>query len=255
MLLCFIGAPGKTRKHREYQDEDENRGDRHCGCSARIGPDARRPEDGRGRAAGFHGVAVALRRSRTVLPGGNLGADGLVGTPADAAPCLESDGSDNDGLLQGGEIPVSPHSGTFSATYDTITKLFSFGFVYTGLTEEASNADADADAFADWHIHLGTPGINGLVLIAGGLLTPPPANSNPLFDSVLITAALTSVVGLTVADFEATLLAGGFYINIHSDAYTQGELRSQITLVPEPALLGLFGLGMLGAGLVKRRKV
>jgi hypothetical protein len=178
-------------------------------------------------------------------PTDNVGLDGVAGhahddaggpPPPDDDPCDSRSGQ-----------PGSPHSGLFSASYDDVSKLFSFEFSYTGLSNPpVGNLLFDGNPFADWHIHLGDPGENGAVLIAGGLLAPPSADSNPLVDSLVITPAATSVVGLSVADFEAVLKAGGFYINVHSDAYRQGELRAQILqVVPEPATLAVLGAGLI----------
>ena len=74
---------------------------------------------------------------------------------------------------------------------------------------------------------------------------------------------------LTDAHVE-NLLAGRFYINIHSDLYPNGEIRGQLLAVdeppqppgnggviplPAPLLLGLVGLGAAGLGAWKRQRL
>ena len=56
----------------------------------------------------------------------------------------------------------------------------------------------------------------------------------------------------------ADLLAGLWYINIHTAAFPGGEIRGQVrqvtSTVPEPGTLALFGIGLFGIGLAKRRR-
>jgi hypothetical protein len=60
--------------------------------------------------------------------------------------------------------------------------------------------------------------------------------------------------GLTTDQITA-LETGNTYINIHTVDFPGGEIRGQITVVPEPGSLGLLGLGLLGvAGLALRAR-
>lgn len=96
------------------------------------------------------------------------------------------------------------------------------------------------------HIH-GPAGFNqnaGVKFNLGGL-----AGFNP--DAV--NGGLTGTVALTDAE-ELELISGQYYLNVHTTANTQGEIRGNFTAVPEPTSAGIACIALLGGVLVRRRR-
>lgn len=52
----------------------------------------------------------------------------------------------------------------------------------------------------------------------------------------------------------ADLVAGLWYLNIHSSVNGGGEIRGNISVVPEPGTAMLFGAGLLGVASLRRRR-
>jgi hypothetical protein len=102
------------------------------------------------------------------------------------------------------EVPPTQSSGTgtLTATYDTTSKKLSWKGSYSGLTGPATAA----------HFHEGEPGKNG------GVVVPITPNTSPFEGSATLTDAQA-----------ADLMAGKWYVNVHTAANKGGEIRGQVT--------------------------
>jgi len=136
---------------------------------------------------------------RTALAGLALTMAGALVSPA-TAEVVNLKAAMNAGT----EVPAnsSTGTGTLTATYDTASKKLSWKGSYSGLTGPATAA----------HFHTGEPGKNGGVALA---ITP---NASPFEGSATLTDAQA-----------ADLLAGKWYVNVHTEANKGGEIRGQVT--------------------------
>jgi hypothetical protein len=102
------------------------------------------------------------------------------------------------------EVPPTASKGTGSvtATYDTASKKLSWKGSYKDLSGPATAA----------HFHSGEVGKNGAVVI------PISPNTSPFEGSATLTDAQA-----------AELMAGQWYVNVHTDANKGGEIRGQVT--------------------------
>jgi hypothetical protein len=103
------------------------------------------------------------------------------------------------------EVPPndSKATGTLTATFDTGSKLLSWKGSYSGLTGNATAAHFHGPA---------EPGKNA------GVAVPIPNPSASFEGSATLTDAQA-----------ADLLAGRYYVNVHTDANKPGEIRGQVT--------------------------
>lgn len=122
-------------------------------------------------------------------------------------------------------------SGTFDATLDTSTHLFSYTVTFSGLTSNVNNG----------HIHGpfivgGGSNSAGVILnfnpsvVAGATFTGlGTANAGTASGTVTLTAANTFGNSAVHGDsIEKLLLAGATYVNIHTTTNPAGEIRAQI---------------------------
>jgi hypothetical protein len=106
------------------------------------------------------------------------------------------------------------------------------------------------------HIHSpAPPGVNASVV--WGFIGTPFNDNNP--NDVIVTPFASGVGGTVSAKWDTpegngttltaqvpNILASLSYINFHTIQFPGGEVRGQITPVPEPSALGLLGIGLAG---------
>jgi hypothetical protein len=110
-------------------------------------------------------------------------------------------------LKASNEVPPNSSKGTgeVTAAYDTASKKLSWKGTYSGLTGPATAA----------HFHAGEPGKNGGVVV-------------PIFQGAMAKSPFEGSKTLTAAQ-ASDLMAGKWYVNIHTAANKGGEIRGQVT--------------------------
>jgi hypothetical protein len=134
------------------------------------------------------------------------------------------------------EVPSNGSGGTGSGTlnFNSTTRDWTLSGTFTGLTGTTNNA----------HIH--GPAAPG---VSAGVVT-----------GITYTTGATSGTFSGAGTFSVSqandLLAGLYYINIHTSAFGGGEIRGQLTAVPEPSTyaLGAGGVVLAAAGLLRARR-
>jgi len=153
---------------------------------------------------------------------------------------------------------ISPGTGTASVLFDPIANTMQVDVTFAGLLANTSAS----------HIHCctttpsaGTAGVaTQTPTFTGFPLGVTSGTYSHLFDLTLAgtynSAFVTAQGGVQAA--ENALLAGMLdnraYLNIHSTQFPSGEIRGFLVFVPEPITLSLFGAGLAGIVLRRRRK-
>jgi hypothetical protein len=140
-----------------------------------------------------------MRNTKTMLATLALGAAVAFSGPAFAEKLKAT-------LSSAAEVPAntSAGKGTADIDYDAGTKKLSWKLTYSGLTGPATMAHFHGPAEA---------GKNAAVAIV-----IPNATSSPVDGSATLTDAQA-----------ADLLAGKYYVNVHTAANPGGEIRGQVT--------------------------
>lgn len=172
----------------------------------------------------------------------------LAASPAEAASVFTGD------MTGANEVPpnTSQATGFSTVTVDGNT-----------LTVDMDWADLEGGPPTASHIHCCTPpGTNvGVAIGFDPFPTDITGSFNDVFDlldpSIYTMGFLTDFGGGTAAGARDALLAGlnnGLaYTNIHNEMFLGGEIRANLTAVPEPASILLLLAGLGGLSLLRRR--
>jgi len=170
----------------------------------------------------------------------------MIGSQAQAA-IIEFDFSLN-GDQEVGPVATSA-SGHAVMTYDTITEILNYQITITGLDLDGFQTASVDDDIVGMHFHHAVAGSNG------GVVFFISNDDDLLIDPILGTVSGSWGPSDGIAGSITDLLAGELYINVHTQAVPSGEIRGQATRVqsvPEPSVLLLLMLGIVGIFLSRR---
>jgi hypothetical protein len=136
-----------------------------------------------------------------------------------------------DGAQEVPPVPT-PATGTGVGTYDTISNNLTWTISFEDLVGPMTNS----------HFH--GPAAPG---VSAGVQVPIPFTAGVMEDTLIGNATITEVQ-------EAQLLAGLLYINIHSEFRPGGEIRGQVSVIPEPGTYALFGSALAALAIIRLRK-
>lgn len=144
----------------------------------------------------------------------------------------------------------SDATGTAIATFDTDTGLLSVvasiqGISLTDIT--FASGGLAFGALGPFHIHNGPVGVNAPIVI--------PFNQESFFSDDGMGGLSINIADVPFSNENLDdLTADSLYLNLHTLDYGSGEIRGQLSAVPEPASIALLG-GMLGMVGMRRRKL
>ena len=125
--------------------------------------------------------------------------------------------------------------------YDTATQTFDLDTFIVGIgIDELLGVGPNSTPF---HIHMAPPGTNGPIVVDLGLhgsFFEDGSGIRLQLDDVLL-GGVQGGIESDPMENEAALFAGDLYVNVHTNAFSGGQLRGQV--VPEPVTFFLLSLG------------
>lgn len=152
--------------------------------------------------------------------------------------------------LDGGQEvgPVMTNAtGEATVAFDSTQNLVSFNLTVSGISLADITFPGGPLIFGvagPVHLHNGAAGTNGGVIL--------PFNDAAFYTATLQGFSVQANDLTAPAGFAALLASDSVYVNVHTLTNGAGEIRGQLSSVPEPTSIALFGLA--GMGLLLRRR-
>jgi hypothetical protein len=148
-----------------------------------------------------------------------------------------------DGAIRGQTAPGSGVAGTFLAGLSGIDESPPVSTLASGYALLSWNADgtlsfavavANLEGATEAHLHAGERGADGPVLAT--LFTVSPGTPG-VENGILARGTLTSADVDDLAALAFEMLSGDTYVDVHTAAYSDGEIRGQVATAPGPVFL------------------
>lgn len=156
------------------------------------------------------------------------------------------------------EVPPVATDATGEASIFVDTDLETIDFVLNVIGLSLDDLFDVGGGLGPIHFHNAPPGSNGPIVIPFpvGASFSDTADGFQVNVSGLSFADAVALSGsmLTFEQFVAAMIAGDFYVNVHTDAFGGGEIRGQISFVPLPGAIVLFLAGVFGLAVARRRR-